>query len=253
MRTLASLAVLTLVLAESAQAQTLTDDPAFVTYRQAVQAAEAKDYAAASKLAREAITQYPDHLLAWYLLGQSAMGRSAWDEAADAFQNVVKRYPASFAAHRDLGLALENLGRVDDARAAFEAALARRPDHHDVRLRLAFMLYEKGQRDAAVPHLEKLAAADTRASEVYLLLARTYYERNDLAASEKAFTRAATLRDEGKTWFNLGVVRLRLNNPATAQEAFKRAAEHAEVREQATRELDKLRDAKPGNLKPATR
>ena len=227
--------------AAAAQAQTLTDDPAFALYRQAVQAAEERDYARATQLAREAIAQYPDHLLAWYLLGQAAMGRSAWEEAADAFTNVVKRYPASFAAHRDLGLALENLGRVDEARAAFESALTRRPDNQDVRLRLAFMLYDKGRRDEALPHLQALADADSRAAEVWLLLARTYYERNDLPASEKAFTRAVGLRDDGKTWFNLGVVRLRLDDRDAARAAFARAAAHPEVRERATRELDKLR------------
>ena len=243
------LAVALVAVATTAHAQTLTDDPAFALYRQAAQAAEAKDYPRATQLAREAIAQYPDHLLAWYLLGQAAMGRAAWDEAADAFANVVKRYPASFAARRDLGLALEHLGRVDEARAALEAALALRTDNQDVRLRLAFMLYDKGQRDAALPHLEALATASSTVPEVWLLLARTYYERNDLPASEKAFTRAVGLRDDGKTWFNLGVVRLRLNDQPGAQAAFKRAAEHAEVREQAARELDKLREAG----KPATR
>ena len=237
------IAVALVAVATTAHAQTLTDDPAFALYRQAVQAAEAKDYPRATQLAREAIAQYPDHLLAWYLLGQSAMGRAAWDEAADAFANVVKRYPASFAAYRDLGLALEHLNRVDDARAAFEAALARRADNQDVRLRLAFMLYGNGQRDVALPHLETLAGADTNAPEVWLLLARTYYERNDLPASEKAFTKAVGLRDDGKAWFNLGVVRLRLNDRPGARAAFTRAAEHAEVREQAARELDKLREA----------
>jgi predicted Zn-dependent protease len=237
------------VVATSAPAQSLSDDPAFALYRQAVEAAEAKDYARATQLGREAVAAYPDHLLAWYLLGQVAMSRSAWEEAATAFTNVTRRYPASFAAHRDLGLALEHLGRIDEAKAAFETALARRPDNQDVRLRLAFMLYDKGQRDAALPHLETLARADTSPPEVWLLLARAYYERNDLAASEKAFARASALKDDGKTWFNLAVVRLRLNDQAGAQEAFKRAAAHAEVREQAERELDKLRDA----AKPASK
>jgi tetratricopeptide (TPR) repeat protein len=239
---------LLVAVAGAAHAQTLTDDPAFALYRQAVQAAETKDYARASELARQAIAAYPDHLLAWYLLGQAAMGRGAWEEAADAFGNVTRRYPDSFAAQRDLGLALEHLGRVDDARAAFETALARQPDNQDVRIRLAFMLYDKGQRDAALPHLEALAGANTTAPEVWLVLARTYYDRGDLLGSEKAFTRAAALRDDGKTWFNLGVVRLRLNDAAGAQDAFTHAAGHAEVREQATRELDKLRAAA---IKPA--
>jgi cytochrome c-type biogenesis protein CcmH/NrfG len=132
---------------------------------------------------------------------------------------------------------------VDEARAAFEAALARQPDNQDVRLRLAFMLFDRGRRDAALPQLEILARANSAAPEVWLMLARARYDGGDLAASEKAFARAATLRDDGKTWFNLGVVRLRLGDLVGAQEAFQRAAGHPEVREQATRELNKLREA----------
>ena len=229
--------------AHIALAQSLTEDPAFALYRQAAQAADAKDFERASKLAKEAIAEYPDHLLAWYLLGQAAMGRSAWDEAANAFANVTKRYPKSFAAHRDLGLALSSLGRVEEAKAAFETALSLRPDNDDTRVRMALMLYEKGHKDAALPILEKLASGASGTPEVYLLLARAYYERNDLPASEKAFAKAVTLRDDGKTWFNLGVVRLRLSDFTGAQAAFKRAAEHPETREQANRELDKLREA----------
>ena len=77
----------------TARGQSLTDDPAFVLYRQAAQAADAKDFEKATQLAKEAIAQYPDHLLAWYLLGQAAMGRSAWEEAVVAFNNVIKSAP----------------------------------------------------------------------------------------------------------------------------------------------------------------
>jgi tetratricopeptide (TPR) repeat protein len=227
----------------TARGQSLTDDPAFALYRQAAQAADAHDFERATQLAKEAIAQYPDHLLAWYLLGQAAMGRSAWDEAVNAFTNVTKRYPGSFAAHRDLGLALANLGRLAEAKAAFEAALALRPDNDDTRLRLAFMLYDKGQRDLALPMLEALSRGDNATPEVWLLLARTYYDRNDLPASEKAFTKAAALRDDGKIWFNLGIVRVRLRDFTGAQAAFRHAAEHPEVRQEANRELDKIREA----------
>jgi tetratricopeptide (TPR) repeat protein len=244
MRTLAAALILAAAaIATAANAQSLTDDPAFALYRQAAQAADAKDFERATQLAKEAIAQYPDHLLAWYLLGQAAMGRSAWSEAVDAFSNVTRRYPKSFAAHRDLGLALANLGRKEEAKTEFEAALALRPDNDDTRLRLASMLYDQGQRDIALPMLETLARGDNPTPEVWLLLARTYYERNDLPASEKAFAKAAAARDDGKIWFNLGVVRVRLRDFTGAQAAFKHAAEHPEVREQANRELEKIREA----------
>ena len=227
----------------TARGQSLTDDPAFALYRQAGQAADAKDFERATQLAKEAIAQYPDHLLAWYLLGQAAMGRSAWSEAVDAFSNVTKRYPGSFAAHRDLGLALAHLGRKEEARREFETALSLRPDNDDTRLRLAFMLYEQNQRDIALPMLETLARGNNPTPEVWLLLARTYYDRNDLPASEKAFANAAALRDDGKIWFNLGIVRMRLRDFTGAQAAFKRAADHPDVRQEANRELEKIREA----------
>ena len=243
-RTLAAVLILAVVAVGGvARAQSLTDDPAFALYRQAGQAADAKDFERATQLAKEAIAQYPDHLLAWYLLGQAAMGRSAWSEAVDAFTNVTRRYPGSFAAHRDLGLALAHLGRKEEAKAEFEAALALRPDNDDTRLRLAFMLYDQGQRDMALPMLETLARGANPTPEVWLLLARTYYDRNDLPASEKAFTKAAALRDDGKIWFNLGIVRVRLRYFIGAQAAFKHAAEHPEVRQEANHELDKIREA----------
>jgi tetratricopeptide (TPR) repeat protein len=174
MRTLAAALILAAAaVATGAHAQSLTDDPAFALYRQAAQAADAKDFERATQLAKEAIAQYPDHLLAWYLLGQAAMGRSAWSEAVDAFSNVTRRYPKSFAAHRDLGLALAHLGRKEEAKTELEAALALRPDNDDTRLRLAFMLYDQGQRDIALPMLETLARGDNPTPEVWLLLART--------------------------------------------------------------------------------
>ena len=136
-----------------------------------------------------------------------------------------------------------NLGRVDEAKAAFEAALALRPDNDDTRLRLAFMLYDKGQRDPRCRCWRRCPAATTPHRRCGCCWRERTTTRNDLPASEKAFTKAAALRDDGKVWFNLGVVRVRLHDFTGAQAAFKRAAEHPEVREQANRELEKIREA----------
>ena len=45
--------------------------------------------------------------------------------------------------------------------------------------------------------------------------------------------RAATLRDEGRTWFNLGVVRTRPNDLPGALQAYERTAQHRKTREPA--------------------
>lgn len=226
----------------TASAQGIWDDPAFSLYRQAVEAMDKKDYARASDLSGQAIAQQPTHVLAYYLRGQAAMYQSRWDEAAAAFGKVVELYPGSFAGHRDLGGAFEQLNRVDDAAREYEAAIALR-DQDDVRVRLAFMLLKANQQPRALTHLQTLADRDSKAPEVWSTLGRLAYEKNDLSTAEKDFTRAAGLRDDGRAWFNLGVVRTRLNDLPGALQAFEKAAQHSETKEPAQKEVAKVREA----------
>lgn len=243
--TAVGLAFCAIATAGTAGAQGIWDDPAFALYRQAVEAMDRKDYAKATELSGQAIARQPTHVLAYYLRGQAAMVQARWEEAAAAFGKTAELYPGSFAAQRDLAAALERLDRVDDAARAYEAALALR-DQEDLRVRLAFMLLKAGQQPRALTYLQTLADRDTRAPEVWSTLGRLAYERNDLAASEKSFTRAVALRDEGRTWFNLGVVRARLKDLPGALEAYERAAQHSETREPARKEVAKVREAMKG-------
>jgi tetratricopeptide (TPR) repeat protein len=248
-RVLAALALAALLLASAATAQSLWDDPAFQLTHQAQEALQRKDFAAAADLARRAIQEYPDHVLAHYLLAQAAFGQERWEEAATALANVARLYPKSFAAQRELGVALSKLGRGPEAIRAYDQALAIRadgPDAQDVRLRLAFLKLQAGDKDGALPLLTALAQANTTVPEVWTALGRLHYEREQLAESERAFRKSAELRDDGKTWFNLAVVRLRLVDKAGSIEALQRAAAHPEVRGQAVAELAKLGVKAPG-------
>ena len=226
----------------TASAQGIWDDPAFSLYRQAVEAMDKKDYVRASELSGQAIAQEPTHVLAYYLRGQAAMFQSRWDDAAAAFGKVTELYPGSFAGHRELGGALEQLNRVDDAAREYEAALALR-DQDDLRVRLAFMLLEANQQPRAQTQLQQLADHHTKAPEVWSALGRMSYEKHDLPAAEKCFARAASLRDDGRTWFNLGVVRTKMNDLPGALQAFEKASQHSQTRDPAQKEIAKVREA----------
>jgi tetratricopeptide (TPR) repeat protein len=226
----------------SASAQTLWDDPAFLLYRKAVEAMDRKDYARAAELAVEAAKLFPSHVLAHYLRGQAAAAHARWADAATAFERVIELYPSSFAGHRDLGASYEHLGRADDAARAWEQALELE-NSDDVRTSLAFLLLKDGRRPQALRHLTALADRGSARPEVWTAIARLSYDAGDLAASEQAFVRAVALRDDGRASFNLGVVSLRLHNSPGALEAFERAAQHADTRDQAQREISRLRDA----------
>lgn len=236
--------------AGSATAQTIWDDPAFLLFRQAMDAMNAREYARATELTTQAIAKLPNHPLAFYVRGQAAAAQSHWDEAAAAFGRTAELYPGSFAAQRDLGASLEHLGRVKEAAKAFEAALALR-EEDDLRARLAFMLAEHGEPALARTELEKLAARESTLPAVWSTLGRLAYEAKEWAPAEKAYARASSLKDDGRTWFNLGVVRVRLQDLPGALQAFERAAQHADVKPQAETEAGRIRDAMSRDTGPA--
>jgi len=225
-----------------AGAQTIWDDPAFQLLRQAMDAMSAKDFPRATELTTQAIARLPNHPLAYYVRGQAAAAQDRWDAAAVAFGKAAEFYPGSFAAQRDLGASLEHLDRVPEAAKAYEAALALR-DEDELRARMAFMLFEKGEGPRARIELERLTAKDSTMPSVWSTLGRINYEEGNWPAAEKAYTRAASLKDDGRSWFNLGVVRVRLQDYPGALQAFERAAQHPDVRKQAEAEVTRIREA----------
>ena len=239
-RAIATLALAWLLPAPAA-AQSIWDDPAFTLYRQGAEALEAKDYPKAAALARDATAAYPEHVLAFYLMGQASLAQSRWDEAAQALVKVTELYPGAASAQRDLGAAYQQLGRIDDAVRAYEAALAIRPGDEDTRVRLAIMLVNANQQARAMPHLAALGERGTKMPEVYLAMARAAYDTGDLAGAAVAFEKAVALRENGRTWFNLGVVRARLGNTTGALEAFEHAAQFPDTKEQAAKEMQKVK------------
>lgn len=239
-----------LACAGPAGAQTIWDDPAFLLFRQAMEALNAKEFPRAMELAAQAVDKLPNHPLAYYVRGQAAAGLGQWEEAAKAFGRTVELYPGSFAGQRDLAASLEQLGRANESAKAYEAALALRDDE-DLRARLALMLAENGEGARARAELEKLTARDSKSPVVWSTLGRLSYEAQDWAGAEKAYARSASLKDDGRTWFNLGVVRVRLQNFPGALQAFDRAAKHPEVKQQAESEAGRVRAAITRDLGPA--
>lgn len=240
------LAVCVLAGAGVGRAQSIWDDPAFQLLRQGMDALNDKSYARAGELASQAIGELPTHPLAYYVKGQAAAAQSHWDEAAAAFGRAAELYPGSFAARRDLAVSLEQLGRTKESLKAYEAALALR-DQDELRARMALMLADNGEEPRAMAELSKLTERDSKVPAVWSTLARLSYETGEWSAAEKAYARAVALKDDGRNWFNLGVVRVRLKDLPGALKAFERAAQHPDVKKQADAEAGRVRQAMRGD------
>ena len=100
-------------------------DPApFVFAQLAEEYCRAGRYADAVACCRTGLDRHPGYLTARLILGRALVALSRWDEATDAYLDVVNAAPDNLAATRELAEIYERQGRVGDALQFYRRALA---------------------------------------------------------------------------------------------------------------------------------
>jgi cytochrome c-type biogenesis protein CcmH len=119
------------------------------------------DFVALVAQVEEHMAANPDDLNGWRVLGPAYRRQQRWQEAADAFANVVRLAPPDAATLSDYGemLVLANQGTVTgEAQKAFGQAMVIDPKEPKSRFFTAIALKQKGQNDAAKAALQSLLA-----------------------------------------------------------------------------------------------
>lgn len=137
--------------------------------------------AAVEKL-KQSLTEEPDSIDGWILLGRTYTRMNRYEEAADAFRQARRldpKDPDIAAAFGDVAVNSNNGIVSEEARTAFEAALAARPDDPRAQFYLALARFQAGDMRGALdqwrtqmahtpadaPWLPMLRAQITRAAE----------------------------------------------------------------------------------------
>jgi tetratricopeptide (TPR) repeat protein len=121
-------------LLERAVAKSRNPTPARLLLARALN--EAREHAAARKVAEEVLRSDANSVEGWFQLGVSQY-MTGDPKAAESFERVAQLKPDHALAHYNLGLARQKRGDRTGAEAAFEAALRSRPDHEPSRKALA--------------------------------------------------------------------------------------------------------------------
>jgi tetratricopeptide (TPR) repeat protein len=98
---------------------------------------------------------------------QNAQQTGDYAAAAEKYQQLTMLHPELVSAHANLGVVLVQLGRYDEAIAQYNVALTQVPDNPALRLNLALAYYKKGDFAAAAAQfagLNKEKPSDVRIS-----------------------------------------------------------------------------------------
>ncbi|HYF66235.1 MAG TPA: tetratricopeptide repeat protein, partial [Herpetosiphonaceae bacterium] len=151
-------------------------------------------------LSEHLLESFPHYLEAYRLLGESHLNRQEPDQAAAAFERVLRADPENIPVYVGLGVTYERQGRLADAIRQFERAFEIKPDlpelrsqllrlyaeawggeHAQVRLKKAGLarLYVRGNRyDKAIQEFQDVLAQEPDRRDVQVALAEAYWRNS---------------------------------------------------------------------------
>jgi arylsulfatase A-like enzyme/Flp pilus assembly protein TadD len=148
--------------------------------------------------------------------------RGKLDEAIRVARAVVQERPGMEAGYENLGFLLRRADHTDEALRVYRDAVQRGAASEELKVFFALALCENGRASEALALLSPLAGSSDPETANALGIALSDSGRT--ADAVRAFERALALDpDFGQAVQNLGIVRLRADDPSAARDLFRRA------------------------------
>jgi tetratricopeptide (TPR) repeat protein len=167
------------------------------------------------KKAKQLITQYPQSIFLWNILGLTNAGIKKLNEAEKCFQTTIKLKPDFVEAHYNLGNAQKKLGKHSDALASYAQAIKLKPDFVEAHNNLGNTQKELGKHsDALASYVRAIEKKPDYAQSYinYVNLVKIKYDDPILLQLEKIICKKnISAEDKVYSSFAMGKAQLDLN------------------------------------------
>lgn len=194
------------------------DDPLAPLLKQANEAIDKMDFAAALDPLQKYIAQRPDEAYPHFQLGYAYAGLKRTDEAKQEFSRAIALDPKMAAAYQNLGLVLAD---TDPAAAAdaFRHAAELQPTDSHLRFLAGYSLERAGKLSEAIEQYRAALAASPKDYEAQFALGRALLRSNDAAGAEEHFRAALEVKSDASG------AKLGLANALLAQKKYAPASD----------------------------
>ena len=119
-----------------------------------------------------------------FMLGENALRRKAWEEAATELQKCLDLNPKFDQAMAGLARALVNLGKTDEAKAWLDKALKFNPENYRAWYERGFIA-SKTDKTAAISDMEKAVSIQPNFASLRRDLGMLQYQQQNYAEAVK--------------------------------------------------------------------
>ena len=178
----------------------------------------------AEKLAVSVTEEFPQHQLAWKVLGAVLKQAGRITDSLTPMQKSVQLAPLDAEAHSNLGVTLKELGSLDKAEASYRRAIVLKPDYAEAHYNLGNTLKELGRLDEAEAIYRQAIVLKSDYAEAHSNLGDTLQELGRLEEAEASYKQAIVLKpDYAEAHSNLGMSLKELGRLDEAEAAYTQA------------------------------
>jgi Flp pilus assembly protein TadD len=159
-----------------------------------------------------------------YRQGQVLLAESKLPEALDELELAVRSEPRNGEVRSDYAYVLGLSGRKEEARGEYEKSIHLSPGSGKVHYNYAtFLAAENGELDHAIAEFEGALRHKPNQPEAHYYLGHALFRKGDLEGAKKHYLEAVRLDPKVPVHNSLGVVYMRLGEPAQAIAEFNEA------------------------------
>jgi tetratricopeptide (TPR) repeat protein len=152
----------------------------------------------ASKL----LTEFPNSVTLYNIVGVANQGLGNLDEAIEAYQKAIDFKPDHFPAHYSLGTIFQNLDRLDEALDSYIKAAVIKPNDFGVYNNLGIVLQMQGKLNEAVTYYNKAVATKPNYAEAYNNMGVALQAQDKTEDAKKAYLTALKIKPDYHDAYN---------------------------------------------------
>lgn len=165
-----------------------------------------KDYFAAERTCRLALSAFPSSGKLWHSLGISYLMLKDYRLAQMVLSSALELQPRNADCWNGKGVAERVLGHLQDAESCFKKCLSLMPGHVNALINLGNLRHDQGLSDQAIACFEAALIRSGKSVSVLVNLATVYAQKGDLIKSIELLGEAKKVApDVPEVYLNLGI------------------------------------------------
>lgn len=185
-----------------------------------------KDYVRALKYLKKASRLDAQNPMAHYLLGLAYMDAGKFRPAEKSLLQALKLKPDMEEANFHLAILHDQQGKFEEAVRELEKIITLNPRHTSALNYLGYSFAERGIRlPEAEAYIKRVIEAEPENGSFIDSMAWVHFKMGRAAEAEQELERALTKLPDPVIWEHLGDVRIALDRPADAWDAYQKARE----------------------------